>query len=78
MADLITRTMPAKYRRWVYALLAAAFAAEAVLDVIPAGTEEQIVAVLASLGFAVANRMTADIPAPPAAWPAPSINEPTR
>ena len=53
-ADII----PARFRRWIYLLLATLFAVEAVWDVVEPGLESRIVATCAALGFVVARAIT--------------------
>lgn len=48
--------LPSRVRRTIYAVLGAAFAVEAIWDVVPEGTESRIIATLAALGFILAER----------------------
>lgn len=57
LADLL----PAKVRKIVYTVLAAAVAVEAVVDVVPVPYEDKAIAVLAVLGFVLARSKTTDI-----------------
>jgi hypothetical protein len=51
---MIQDLIPAKYRKVIYSVLAAAWAIEAVLDFIPEGAQGRVAAVLALLGFGLA------------------------
>lgn len=48
--------IPVRARRVIYDVLGAAFAIEAIWDVIPEGPENRIVATVAALGFFLAGR----------------------
>lgn len=50
----LAQAIPAKARQWVYGLLGTLIPLEVIFDVIPAGVETKLVAVLAVLGFGTA------------------------
>lgn len=46
--------IPARYRRAIYVALTAAYSLELIFNLIPEGTQTQIVQALAALGFTLA------------------------
>lgn len=50
--------IPAKYRKIIYAVFASAMAVEAVLDLVPQGAQDRILAVAVALGFSMATANT--------------------
>ena len=46
--------VPARYRRAIYTALSAAYALELIFDVVPEGTQTQLIQALAVLGFTLA------------------------
>jgi len=51
---MIRDLIPAKYRKAIYTILTAAFAVEAIFDLIPQGAQDRAAAVLVVLGFGLA------------------------
>jgi hypothetical protein len=56
---VIRDIVPARFRKAIYTALSAAYALELIFDVVPEGTQTQLIQALAVLGFTLAAGNTA-------------------